>query len=343
MFHAANSGKRGITLDLTRPDGVDVFERLVRTADVLVENYTPRVMEQFGLGWERIHEVNPDLVMVRMPAFGLRGPWRDRTGFAQTMECITGMSWLTGFAGGPPVLVRGACDPLAGMHAVLATLLALSEREGGAGGLLVESVMVEAALNAAAEQVIEVDTGGPLLRRTGNRSDLAAPQGVYRCAGEDTWVAIAVATEDQWDALTRVLGAPAWADDADLRSADGRRRAHDRIDVELATWTADRQPDDVAELLTAAGVPAATVIPGRDVVANPQLRHRGLFEVEDHPVTGANELPGLPFRFSRVDRWVRRPSPTLGEHNHEVLGEVASAEELQRLQTAGVIGDRVPK
>ena len=122
LFHGANVNKRGITLDLTRPAGVEAFERLAATADVLVENYTPRVMEQFGLGWEHMHEVNPDLIMVRMPAFGLSGPWRDRTGFAQTMECLTGMAWLTGFPDGPPVLVRGACDPLAGMHAVIATI-----------------------------------------------------------------------------------------------------------------------------------------------------------------------------------------------------------------------------
>jgi crotonobetainyl-CoA:carnitine CoA-transferase CaiB-like acyl-CoA transferase len=338
IFHAANAGKRGVTLDLTRTEGIEVFERLLRTADVLVDNYTPRVMEQFGLGWERVHEVNPDLVMVRMPAFGLDGPWRDRTGFAQTMESITGMAWLTGFPDEPPLLVRGSCDPLAGMHAVFATLLALSD---GGGGRLVESVMVEAALNAAAEQVIEYDAAGRLLSRSGNRSELAAPQGVYACTGVDRWIAIAVATDEQWKHLRRVLGDPPWARDSRLASADGRRRAHDGVDAELAAWTAARDADEVAETLVAAGVPAATVIPPREVARNAQLRHRRLFETEDHPVTGRNELPGLPFRFSRVDRWVRRPSPTLGQHNDEVLGEVASATELESLRSAGVIGDRV--
>jgi len=226
---------------------------------------------------------------------------------------------------------------------VLATILALDERERRREGLLVESVMVEAALNAAVEQVIEFDAQRMLLGRNGNRSDVAAPQGVYRCAGEDNWVAIAVATDEHWYALRRVLDEPEWSSHADLESAQGRLRAHDGIDTELAKWTSDREADDVAELLTGAGVPAATVIAGRDVVANPQVRHRRLFEVEDHPVTGPNELPGLPFRLSRVDRWVRRPSPTLGEHNVEVLSEVASADELERLRAAGVIGDRVPK
>jgi crotonobetainyl-CoA:carnitine CoA-transferase CaiB-like acyl-CoA transferase len=341
MFHAANAGKRGITLDLGHPEGVDVFERLVATADLLVENYTPRVMDQFGLGWDRLHEVNPELIMVRMPAFGLDGPWRDNTGFAQTMESISGMAWLTGFADGPPVLVRGACDPLAGMHAVIAALLALGHRDRHGGGHLVESVMVEAALNAAAEQVIEHSVSGIVLGRNGNRGPGAAPQGLYPCAGSDRWLALAVADDAHWDALRAVLGEPAWADDPRLRTAGGRRAAHDLIDDELRSWTKDRDADELAELLARAGVPAGVVIPAREVVDNPQIRHRGLFEPERHPLTGDHELPTLPFRFSRVPAWLRRPSPSLGEHNHEVLTELGlSPDEIAALGERGVIGDR---
>jgi crotonobetainyl-CoA:carnitine CoA-transferase CaiB-like acyl-CoA transferase len=341
MFHAANAGKRGITLDLGRPEGVAVFERLVASADLLVENYTPRVMEQFGLGWERLREVNPELIMVRMPAFGLSGPWRENTGFAQTMESITGMAWLTGFEDGPPVLVRGACDPLAGMHAVIAALLALGHRDRHGGGHLVESVMVEAALNAAAEQVIEHSVSGTVLGRQGNRGPGAAPQGVYPCAGTDRWLAVAVADDAQWVALRAVLGGPAWADDPRLGTAEGRRVAHDLIDDELRAWTKDRDAEELADLLARAGVPAGVVIPSRDVVHNPQIRHRGLFEPERHPVTGDHDLPTLPFRFSRVPAWLRRPSPTLGEHNHEVLAELGlPADEITALGALGVIGDR---
>jgi crotonobetainyl-CoA:carnitine CoA-transferase CaiB-like acyl-CoA transferase len=341
MFHAANAGKRGITLDLGRPEGVAVFERLAATADLLVENYTPRVMDQFGLGWDRLHEVNPELIMVRMPAFGLSGPWRDNTGFAQTMESITGMAWLTGFEDGPPVLVRGACDPLAGMHAVIAALLALGHRDRHGGGHLVESVMVEAALNAAAEQVIEHSVSGTVLGRQGNRGPGAAPQGVYACAGTDRWLALAVADDAQWDALRAVLGGPAWADDPRLGAAEGRRDAHDLIDDELRAWTKDRDAEALADLLARAGVPAGVVIPAREVVNNPQIRHRGLFEPERHPVTGDHEIPTLPFRFTRVPAWLRRPSPTLGEHNHEVLAELGlPADEIAALAALGVIGDR---
>jgi len=340
LFHGANVNKRGITLDLTQPSGVEVFERLATTADVLVENYTPRVMEQFGLGWERMHEVNPDLIMVRMPAFGLSGPWHDRTGFAQTMECLTGMAWLTGFPDGPPVLVRGACDPLAGMHAVIATLLALIERDRSGGGRLVETVMVEAALNAAAEQVAEYGDTGTVLRRDGNRGPVAAPQGVYPCAGDDRWLALAVVTDEHWRGLAAVVGDAGWAADIASDTTEDRRRNHDAIDAALTRWTIDNDAEELATALVEAGVPACAVIPSRQIVANPQLRSRRLFEVEPHAVTGDHEIPMLPFRFSRVDHWLRSPAPTLGQHNTEVLSEIGLAPAaIDALRRAGIVGE----
>jgi crotonobetainyl-CoA:carnitine CoA-transferase CaiB-like acyl-CoA transferase len=342
VFHAVNAGKRGITLDLASPDGKELFERLVPTADVVIENMTPRVMEHFGLGWDRLHALNPELLMVRMPAFGLDGPWRERGGFAQTMESVSGMAWLTGRPDGPPVLVRGACDPLAGMHAVFATIVALAGRDAGGGGRLVESVMVEAALNAAAEQVVDHSAGGPLLRRDGNRGPTAAPQGLYRCAGTDRWLALAIEDDEQWAGLVSVLEGPPWAKDPELATADGRRAAHDAIDAELADWSAGLEVDDAVERLLAAGVPAGVVITPRDVVSNPQLRHRGLFELEHHAVCGDHELPTMPFRFASVDRWMARPSPTLGQHTREVLAEAGVTQaELDDLEANGRIGERV--
>ncbi len=324
IHHAVNIDKRAVTLDLTQPEGLAVLERLLDGADVLVENYTPRVMDQFGLGWEQVHARHPTLTMVRMPAFGLDGPWRDRTGFAQTMESLTGMAWLTGFAEGPPVLVRGACDPIAGMHAAIATVLAIVAHDAGSDGMLVESTMVEAALNAAAEQVIEHDVTGVTLARDGNRGPGAAPQGVYPCAGEDSWVAVAVATDAQWTALCGLLERPEWQQDALARS-DGRRHAHDLIDEAVATWTGIRDVESVVTALTDSGIPAGEVIASRDIVENPQLRFRSLFETEDHPVTGTHEIPTFPLRFSRVGSWLRSPAPTLGQHNERDPGRSFSA------------------
>jgi crotonobetainyl-CoA:carnitine CoA-transferase CaiB-like acyl-CoA transferase len=338
VFHGANLNKRGITLDLTSEEGRELFASLAKSADVVVENYTPRVMEQFGLGWDELHELNSSLIMVRMPGFGLDGPWRDRTGFAQTMEAVTGLAWLTGQRDGPPVLVGGACDPLAGMHAVFATLLALRQREITERGVFVEATMVEAALNTAMEPILEHEVNGRLLTRQGARSDLAAPQGVYRCAGEDCWVAIAVADDSQWRQLARHLG---WPNDPELDAEAGRRAHHDLIDHRIGQWCATRDATEIAQQLSSIGVPAEAVIAARDVVANPQLQHRGLFETEHHPLAGKIRVPTVPFRFSSVSQWLRRPAPTLGQHNDEVLGEVADAARLERMRAAGRIGDRV--
>jgi len=343
LFHGANNSKRGITLDLTQPAGVEVFRALVGTADVLLENFTPRVMEQFGLGWDTLHELNPALTMVRLPAYGLDGPWRDRTGFAQTMEGITGMAWVTGQPDGPPLIPRGACDPLAAMHAVFATFLALGERDRTGDGRLVEATMIEAALNMAAEQVVEYSASGRLLERAANRGPVAAPQGVYPAAGDEEWLAVAVADDAQWEILRAELGDPDWARDPKLSSDAGRRAAHDAIDEQLGRWCATRDARATAEQLAAAGVPAGYVDDAREIAHNPQLVHHGFFEVEDHPVTGSHPLPVLPFQFrSRSQPWLRGPAPLLGEHNQEVLGGLLGLgdAELAELRAAGVIGDR---
>src|SRR5262249_32783037 len=142
-----------------------------------------------------------------------------RTGFAQTMEAITGMAWVTGWPDGSPVLPRGACDPLAALHAVFATLLALHDRETSGVGRMIEVTMVEAALNMAAEQVVEYGSSGTVLERRGNRGPGAAPQNVYACAGDDRWLALAIATDEQWAALRDALGDPEWARDPELATA----------------------------------------------------------------------------------------------------------------------------
>jgi crotonobetainyl-CoA:carnitine CoA-transferase CaiB-like acyl-CoA transferase len=232
---------------------------------------------------------------------------------------------------------------MAGMHAVLALMVALDERDRTGKGAMVEMTMVEAALNAAAEQVIERSAYGAVLHRDGNRGPVAAPQGVYSCRGEEHWVALAAATDEQWVGLRRALGDPDWAGDPALASAAGRRGAHDRLDEELARWCADRDRDPLIELLADNGVPAAPVLAPRDIAHNPQMRARGFFETVDHPVVGTHDLPGLPFRLSeRQTAWLRSPPPTLGQHNEEVLRDVLGLgdDEIETLRSAGIIGDR---
>lgn len=341
IFLAANTNKRGLTLDLNHPAGRDLMLRLLQQADVLLENFSPRVIDQFGLGWETVHALNPQLVMMRMPAFGLTGPWRDHVGFAQTMEQISGLAWITGHVDDQPRIPRGPCDPFAGVHGAFALLVALMARDASGNGQFVEVPMVEGALNAAAEQVVEFTAYGTLLERTGNRSPGVAPQGLYACRGTEQWLALSVATDAQWQALKHAVGRPPWAEGAALDTLAGRLAAHDRIDAGLRSWAANRRLDEAVDLLIAAGIPAAPVVDPRITSEHPQMRGRGFFEICDHPVIGNHPIPTLPFRFASIDHWLRTPAPTLGQHNREILGELGLHEaEIAALEEAGVIGSR---
>jgi crotonobetainyl-CoA:carnitine CoA-transferase CaiB-like acyl-CoA transferase len=341
FFLSINTNKRGITLDLGSARGRELFLGLVAWADVMVENYTPRVFENWDMGWDRLKVVNPRLVMCRMPAFGLDGPWHDRVGFAQTMEQVSGLSWTTGYRDGPPMMPNGPCDPLGGMHAAFAILTALEQRDITGAGCMIEAPLVESALNLAAEEVLEFSAFGRIGERLGNRSRERAPQGVYRCEGDEQWIAVAV-EDGQWPALVDLLGAPEWTKDPALSTVAGRFDAHDRLDQHLADWFGAQARDDAVARLRAAGVAAAPVVDQRDVVTQPVSEARGFAEWCDHPVVGRIPVITQPFRWSGIDQWIRFPAPTLGQHNHEVLSSILGLDEAEiaQLEDEGVIGTR---
>jgi crotonobetainyl-CoA:carnitine CoA-transferase CaiB-like acyl-CoA transferase len=341
LFHTSNTNKRDLTLDLTRAEGRSLALRLIEQADLVVENYTPRVIEQFDLGWDVVHAANPRAVMVRMPAFGLDGPWRDRPGFAQTMEQVTGLAWLTGHVDDQPRIQRGPCDPNGGMHAVVGALVALELRDRNGVGSLVESTMFEAALNISAELIVEWTKYGNALTREGSRSPWAAPQGVYATDTRERWLVLSVATDEQWSALVDALGRPDWATDPAVRTHQGRRAAHDLLDEKLGAWAAETDLDKAVDLLVSAGVPAAPAVDARRTSEHPQYVARGYYEYPEHPVIGVRGHPSVPFRFASVDHWLRRAAPTLGQHNHEILTDLGlTEEEIAALEADDLIGTR---
>jgi crotonobetainyl-CoA:carnitine CoA-transferase CaiB-like acyl-CoA transferase len=347
FFLSFNQNKRDLTLNLADPRGRALAVRLIEQSDVLVENYSPRVFDQFGLDWDAVHGINPRIVMVRIPAFGLDGPWRERVGFAQTMEQFSGLAWVTGHPEDPPIIPRGPGDPLGGMHAAFALQCALEERERTGRGMLVEAPLVESALNVAAEQVIEFSGAGALLERRGNRSQAIAPQGLYQCLsnreGGETWLALSIATDEQWEALRDLLGRPDWSDNRDLATYEGRAAAHDAIDEGIGGWARTVELYDAVAKLLEAGVPAAAVRDGRLVHENPQIVARGFFERGDHSVVGPHAVPTFPFRFASVDRWTRTPAPTLGQHNAEILSKELGLDpsEIAQLEADGIIGEKI--
>jgi crotonobetainyl-CoA:carnitine CoA-transferase CaiB-like acyl-CoA transferase len=348
MFLSTNTNKQGLTLNLEDPRGIEVARELLKQCDVFVENYSPRVIEKFGLDWPVVYALNPRCIMVRMPAFGLDGPWKNHVGFAQTMEQVSGMAWLTGHTDDQPRIQRGPCDPMAGMNAGIAILVALHERESNGSGCLIECPMVEGALNAAAESIVEYSAYGNILNRTGNRSPEAAPQGLYACANHERkneqWLALSIETEQQWQRLKSALGNPAWVEDRALSDLTGRHRGHDQLDQHLQEFLQDKPLDQILEQWSRLGIPVAPVRSSVRTWNHPQLLSRQFFEELTHPVAGRHLHIGVPFRFAsreaRKQRWLRCPAPTVGQHNRDILAGLLkmSEEKIRALEEASIIG-----
>ena len=346
IFSGLNTNKKGLTLDLQSTTGRELLMRMIATCDVIVENFTPRVLDQIGLDFAAVQEVRPDAIMLRMPGFGLDGPWRDNPAFAYVIEAASGISWLTGYPDRNPYEPYSVGDPNAGVHALNALLLALEHRRRTGQGVHIEAAMVDAALNVAAEQVIEYSAYGVLLQRAGNRGPTAAPQNLYRTneidefGRRDCWVAVAVATDEQWVGLCDALNRPDWAADPALASANGRRRHHDLIDENLNAWCESRTGDDIVEALWSHGVPVATVMQPHRQSELAQLAVRGFFEDVGHPLNAKALHSTLPFTSTRGPDQVHvAPAPLLGQHNRELLSELGlSDKEIDELEAHGVIG-----
>jgi len=344
IFSGLNTNKKGLTLNLQSDAGREVLMQLIATCDVIVENFTPRVVDQIGLDFAAVQAVRPDAIMLRMPGFGLDGPWRDNPAFAYVIEAASGVSWLTGYPDRNPYEPYSVGDPNAGVHALNALLLALEHRRRTGEGVLIEAAMVDAALNIAAEQVIEYSAYGALLRRDGNRGPTAAPQNLYRTneidefGRRDCWVAVAVATDEQWAGLCTAVDKPAWA--TEIPTAEARRAQEDIIDEHLAAWCGQRTGDDIVEALWSHDVPVAKVMQPHRQSELPQLAARGFFEDVDHPVNATTLHSTLPFTSTRgADRIHTQPAPLLGQHNREILIELGlSDKDIAELETEGVIG-----
>ena len=343
VFLCSNTNKRGVSVELSEPRGRALALDLISRSDVVVENFSPRVMANFDLEWDAVHAANPRAIMVRMPAFGLDGPWRDRVGFAQTMEQATGMAWITGHPDGPPIIPRGACDPVAGLHAAFAAIVAIVVRDRTDAGMQVEAAMVESVLNVAAEMVLEYSQDGIELHRAGNRGPEASPQGVYRCRGDDDWAAVALLDDAAWPALAALIGRPELGREPALMTQSGRRSQADQIDKLLSDWTAQRTVADAVRALRANGVAASAVVAPPALLDDEHLLARGFWETVEHPVVGSYRCTGMPFTFAgRPRRWARTPPPVYGQHTVEVLTDLLglTEDELADLRAAGAISDR---
>jgi crotonobetainyl-CoA:carnitine CoA-transferase CaiB-like acyl-CoA transferase len=330
MWQGTNLNKHDLTLDLTSIDGRELVRRLVRDADVVVENFSPRVVEQFGLDYESLVALRPDVIQVRMPGFGLEGPWRDYVGWALNFEQTSGMAAVTGYADGPPCNLQGPADPIVGVHAGVALLAALDHRRRTGEGQLIEIAQIEVAASVAAEPVIEYSMNGVVRPREGNRRR-GYLQGVYPTAVDGAWVAISIRDDTDWVRFVAAM----------KRTDLQRELTHDAFDDAVAEWTRTLSPSELVDILTAQHIPADQVLTADRMYKIAQLDARGFYQELEHPITGAHRYPGWPLRITPgpVNQH-RFPPPTLGQHNEAVLrGLGLTSDEIDDLRARKVIGE----
>lgn len=322
FFADFNSSKLGLALDMTRPEAHEVALRLAAWADVVADSFRPGVLDRWGIGYERLREVNPRLITVSSSLYGSSGPWKDHPGYGAQGAALAGIHGLTGWPDRPPAAPKGAyTDSITPRYALTALIAALIHRDRTGEGQNIEMSQIEAGVEFLAPELIRFQVAGEEVVRRGNRGDGPLLHGVFPCAGQDRWIAIEIRTGPQWDALAGILG--------DVRPDD----------ESVAALTAGRDPFDLAAKLQAAGVPAGVVARGSDLLADPVLRERNHFWSLEHPEMGTVEYNGPAYRFSETPSELTSAAPCLGADTDHVMSDLLgySAEEIAGLREAGIL------
>jgi crotonobetainyl-CoA:carnitine CoA-transferase CaiB-like acyl-CoA transferase len=338
-FEQLHRNKLGLSIDLSKPEGVPLLKRLIGVSDVVMENFSFGVMERLELGYRELCRVRPDIIMISMPGSGASGPHRDHVAFGWAQEHMAGITAMTGYAGGPPLKTGTiVADPLNGAHAAAAVLGCLVYRARTGKGQFIDMSHLESLICLVGDAVLDYTVNGRVGERIGNRDPVHAPQGVYRCRGDDEWISVTVTSDAEWQALCGVIGRPDLAGDPRFAGNSGRRRDQDSIDPIIEDWTVRRERYQAMDLLQASGVSAGAVLDQDEALTSPQARSRGFLSVLAHPDGVHHPYIGTPAKFSRTPAGVRAPAPLLGEHNGYLLGELLGvpAKELGRLEADGV-------
>ena len=336
-FASRNTGKRSVALNLKSGEGCAVVLDLIRTADVVSNNFGPGAMDRLGLGYEDCRAIKPDIIHLSMPMYGENGPLSSLLGVGMTIGAVTGMMSLTGYGGGPPIgpgthFPDHAANPY---HAAFAVLAALRHRRRTGRGMKIDLAQVESTINTVGIPVLEHALTGQEPERVGNRSTRHAPHNMFRCRGEDAWCAITVLTDAQWRALADIVG----ANDPGFVAERERLRRVDEVEAAVSGWTAEHDAADVMHRLQEAGIPAGIVSSSRTLMEeDAQLRHRAYFQHIDHPELGPAAYTSPPLRVDGERVELSRP-PLLGEHTDEVLAGMLgySAERIAALRASGAI------
>jgi crotonobetainyl-CoA:carnitine CoA-transferase CaiB-like acyl-CoA transferase len=340
-FYEMNRNKRGVCIDLAKPDGRAAFLELVRTADVVLENNSARVMPNLGLSYDDLRAVNPSIIMVSMSGYGGDGPHRDWVAYGANIETTSSLTSITGYPDGQ--LSRTTlfyADPVSGNYAAVAIMAALRHRARTGEGQWIDMSLNETGVTYCAEALLAYQRTGELRPPMANRDPLVAPQGVYRCIGTDNWVAITVRSGDEWKRVAELIGRPDLAADESLGELSARQARHDELDAAISAWTAPLEQYEVAEALQAGGVPAAPVLANWQILPDPHIHARGMYQTIVHPVVGAYPTVTWPWRFERTPARIVRSAPLFAEHNREILKEAGLDEAaIEALYASGTTAD----
>ena len=322
-FALLNRGKKDCVLDLKSPAGADAVKRLVKISDMVITNFAPRVMGNFGLSYADLRKVKPDIIMVSASGYGVNGPDRDRVAFGPVLEAYSGLSCLIGEPGSPAQLCgTSITDHIGCTNAAFAALAALHHRNRTGEGQFVDLSESETALVCMGDAVMEYTMNHRVPQPHGNHDEVMAPHNCYRCKGEDRWLAIAIASDEEWQSLCRVIAKPGLSTDERFQDGFLRWKNQDELDKIIAAWAKEQDSMAVAPQLQQAGVAAAPVTSSEDLYNDPHLRAREYFVEHEHPEVGKRELPGVIARLSATPGKIGGYDPLLGEHTDWVLNEL---------------------
>ncbi len=341
IFNGNGRNKLSMTVDLGRPEGQEIFDRLVRMSDGLIENNLPPNIEKQGITWERLSELNPQLVLLRIPAFGLDGPYRGYRTFGNHMEAVAGHPVLRAYPNlGLDYAPNGVpADTASGVGSALAFLMGLRQRRKTGKGLQIEVATAENFVPLIGEFVMDYTMNGRVQEHLGNTHPTLAPHNVYQCAGTDRWVAIVVRSDEEWRKFRDAVHAPELQDPA-FDTMAGRHEQREAIDRVIARWTSIRDAYWIVQRLQSEGIAAGVVMHERDVLESRHLEARGFWQTLTHPETGTQRNPGPLWQASETPVQLRRHAPRLGEDNEYVYKQLlgCSDEEYRRLEEEGHIG-----
>jgi crotonobetainyl-CoA:carnitine CoA-transferase CaiB-like acyl-CoA transferase len=338
-FNNYNAGKYGLLLNLSIPESRGVLERLVKWADVMAENFTPHVMRRWGLDYETVSKINPSIVYLSASMTGQHGPFSKLAAIGNVGAAVGGFTNIVGWPDRPPVGPGGAyTDYVASKYISISLLAALEYRERTGKGQHIDLAQSETAVHFLAPAYLDYQASGRLPQQVGNRSHQFAPHGVFACAGQDQWIAIAVEDEMQWRALATLIARPDLRADPALETATGRRERDAEIAAAIEAWTSEQEPLAAQQALIERGIPAHALLDTAMAVADPQLNHRQHFVRTPHDVWGELVIENARFRLDRTPPQIPAAGPTFGQHNHTVLTEFLglSDDEIAELAAQGV-------